>query len=97
MSASSILISILSIILIGGFVFSVLERRRKRRAIHDPRRYLHPNSTNYNFSMLDEEEIENCTPEQAREILEKAKNGELSSLSPRDFYCLKRKLKELEE
>lgn len=52
-----------------------------------------PNTTNYNIDMLDDQDIEGATPEEAREILRKMESGDIS-LSEHDFFLLKKKIEQ---
>lgn len=54
------------------------------------------NETNYNISMIGQEEIEKMSPYEAKELIDKLEDSDLSSLSHRDFYALKKKAEETE-
>lgn len=55
-----------------------------------------PNETNYNINVFSSEEIEAMSPQQAKELIEKLENSDLSSLGHRDFYALKAKAESAE-
>lgn len=55
-----------------------------------------PNETNYNLNMIASEKIEAMSPQQAKELIEKLENSDLSSLGHRDFYALKAKAESAE-
>lgn len=52
------------------------------------------NKTNYNISMIGQEEIEKMSPHEAKELINKLEDSDLPSLSHRDFYALKKKAEE---
>ena len=45
---------------------------------------------------MEEEEIKKMTPEQAKELITKIKEGKLTSIPYRDFYALKKKVGQVE-
>ncbi|MFK7770552.1 MAG: hypothetical protein AB8F94_00380 [Saprospiraceae bacterium] len=67
-------------------------RKRHLQKRHEFRSRMKPNDTNYNIAAMHGEAIKNATPEEAIEILEKIKEGDLPSLSDEDFYRLKEKI-----
>ncbi len=62
----------------------------------DTRKNLTPNATNYNQSMYDRSQLEQMNKEELQQLLEHLQESDISSLSPRDFHFIKRRLKELE-
>jgi len=62
----------------------------------DTRKNLTPNATNYNQSMFDRSQLQQMNKEELHQLIERLRESDISSLSPRDFYFIKRRLKDLE-
>ena len=77
------------------FLVDYFQKKRLARAGTDPRSSVHPNDTNYNMSSMSDEKLDDLSASEAREIVDKArKSEEPTSLAPRDFHALQRKMKE---
>lgn len=81
---------IAAVILVGLIATRYYARQRAKREVRESTYDRAPNTTNYNMNM-EEEEIEEMSPEQAEAHKEITEEGDLSSLSHRDFYELKNK------
>jgi hypothetical protein len=93
LSFSTILIIVALILLPLAVVYYNRQQNQKNNTVKDPRRGLKPNATNYNIDgIFSEEDLENATPEEIREIIRKVDRGDITSLSNDDFFRLKEKL-----
>jgi hypothetical protein len=72
------------------------KREKESKTWRDTRKNLTPNATNYNQSMFDHSQLEQMNKAELQQLLEQLRESEISSLSPRDFHFIKRRLKELE-
>lgn len=90
------LIAVAVFVLAIGGLYRYYSARRKERGTQESYANMTPNATNYNVaSTLPDDVVENASPEEAREILEKEKAaGGPTSLSNEDFYDLKEKINE---
>ena len=79
-------------IIVTAISIKLVLRKRQLKERHQFRSHVEPNDTNYNIAAMHNEAISNATPEEAREILEKIKKGDLPSLTDEDFYRLKEKI-----
>ena len=84
-----ILVLTILIIILG---FNFINRRRKIDPPRDARKDLQPNNTNYNMSTFDREELESMSNMELEVLLKKCNEGELTSLSPRDFHYIQKRL-----
>lgn len=89
------------LIIVFAIVFLFRYRRQNTREEEskiwrDTRKNLTPNATNYNQSMFDRSQLEQMNKAELQELLEQLRESEISSLSPRDFHFIKRRIKELE-
>lgn len=71
-------------------------REEESKIWRDTRKNLTPNATNYNQSMFDRSQLEQMNKAELQQLLEQLRESEISSLSPRDFHFIKRRIKELE-
>lgn len=77
------------------FLVDYFQKKRLARAGTDPRASIRPNDTNYNMSTMSDEKLDDLSASEAQEIVDKArKSEEPTSLAPRDFHALQRKMKE---
>ena len=87
-----------SLILLAVVLFVVIQfwQRRKNEQVksHDPRKNLNPNSTNYNVAMYEPSSLEKMSKDELKNLLDTIKSDPLTSLSPRDFYYIQRRLEE---
>lgn len=81
---------IAAVILVGIIATRYYARQRAKREMRESTYDRAPNTTNYNMNM-EEEEIKDMSSEQAETYKEMTEEGDLSSLSHRDFYELKDK------
>lgn len=90
--------SLLIIALVLFVFFYRLEvNRQESVSPYDTRRFIKPNTTNYNISMIDSEKIDQMSKNELEQLLNSFRANRLSSLSPRDFYHIRRRLRELED
>jgi len=91
----------LSLLLFALFLFIFFYTQEVSRpeseAPADTRRFLRPNATDYNISMMDPERIDQMSKSELEQLLHSFRANRLSSLSLRDFYHIRRRLSELEE
>ena len=90
------LIAVAVFVLAIGGLYRYYYRRRKERGTQESYANMTPNATNYNVaSTLPDEAVENASPREAKEIVEKEKATDgPTSLSNEDFYKLKEKINE---
>lgn len=79
------------------FFYTQEVSRPESEAPADTRRFLSPNATDYNISMMDPKRIDQMSKSELEQLLHSFRANRLSSLSPRDFYHIRRRLSELEE
>jgi hypothetical protein len=89
------LVSVIIIIFIIGYR-KKNTKKEESKIWRDTRKNLTPNATNYNQSLLDRSELERMNKAELQQLLEQLRESEISSLSPRDFHFIQRRLKELE-
>jgi hypothetical protein len=93
-----ILIYGIGILLIIGFVaYANKQKQARRDEPKDVRSELRPNDTNYNMSMFDREKLEKMSDAELAQILKKSQEGEITSLSHRDFHFIKTRLKDSQD
>ena len=88
------LVSVIIIIFLIGYR-KKNTKKEESKIWRDTRKNLTPNATNYNQSMLDRSELERMNKAELQQLLEQLRESEISSLSPRDFHFIQRRLKEL--
>ncbi|GEM_PF-2204918 len=79
--------------------FMVFRQRRLKRKQQDqpsdPRKYINPNSTNYNMAMYDRSDLEDMSNKELKDFLKELRSSETTSaLSPRDFHYIQGRLNE---
>ena len=84
-----VLVLAIIIILLG---INFINRRKKTNFARDVRKDLKPNNTNYNMATFSRDELEGMSNIELKVLLEKCDEGELTSLSPRDFQYIKKRL-----
>lgn len=89
------IVLIVAILVALYFITNSFQKRQlKRDKGSDAYANQKPAEGNENLDMIDDDIIDNATPEEAREILRKMKAGSTPSLSDDDFFRLKRKIEE---
>ena len=75
------------------FLATYMKKSTEEAQPYDARQNVRPNDTNYNINMMGDEKLDDASPTEAREILEKADDSDLSSMSRDDYFKLKRQAK----
>ena len=93
MDSTTLYAIIIGTVVILGAAFAWFRIGTKNKTSHDPRKHLTPNDTNYNQNMFDTERLQSMTREEAKQFLANLEESEqVTSLSPRDFAELKKKV-----
>lgn len=89
------LVIVFAIVVLFGY-WKQNTREEESKTWRDTRKNLTPNATNYNQSMFDPSQLEQMNKAELQQLLEQLRESEITSMSPRDFHFIKRRLKELE-